>query len=76
MNEYVQHGRNGYLYNFEAPMPLDFVNLRTLCNQAAADVKDGHHAWQAQEKAILAYLASILSASQRVARWFRGLRKR
>lgn len=75
MNEYVQHRRNGYLYNFEAPMPLDFVNLPGLCKQAAADVKDGHRAWQSQEREILDYLASSPSTSARVARWLRGLRQ-
>jgi hypothetical protein len=58
MNEYIRHGRNGYLYHFDAPTPLDFANLRSLCEQAAADVNEGHRAWRSLESAILDYLAS------------------
>jgi len=67
MNEYVQHGRNGYLYDFDAPTPLDFSNLHALCKQAAADVKDGHDAWRSRERAILDYLASSPSLGMRSA---------
>lgn len=74
MNEYIQHGRNGYLYNIAAPMPLDFARLQALCKQAVMDVKHGHQAWRTQEEEILGYLASSQGMGTRIAGWLRRVR--
>jgi glycosyltransferase involved in cell wall biosynthesis len=58
MNEYIQHGRNGYLYASASPAPVDFSRLGTIREQALHDVSAGCLAWQAQEAALLAYLSS------------------
>lgn len=59
MNEYIQRGRNGYLYSPAMPSPLDFSGVRAIRAQALKDVAAGHLAWLSQEKEILAYLASV-----------------
>lgn len=76
MNEYIQHRRNGYLYDFEAPIALDFVNLPALCSQAASDVSAGHQAWLSQERGLLDYLNSSPSLGARVSTWLRRLLRR
>lgn len=57
MNEYVQHGVNGWLYDPDAPQPLDFSNLRSLREQALRDVSVGHARWLGSLPALIGYLS-------------------
>jgi hypothetical protein len=57
MNEYIQHGRNGYLYSYTAPKPIDLSELDTVRAQVLKDVTDGHCAWHSQEASVLEYIA-------------------
>lgn len=56
MNEYLRHGENGWLYNPDAPTPLDFSALRQLREQALRDVVTGHARWRASVPALISYL--------------------
>lgn len=56
MNEYLRHGENGWLYDPNAPTPLDFSGLRRLREQALRDVAAGHARWQASLPALISYL--------------------
>lgn len=56
MNEYLRHGENGWLYDPEAPQPLDFSKLRALREQALRDVSAGHARWLAGLPALISVL--------------------
>lgn len=58
MNEYVDHGRNGYLYDPAAPAAIDFSGVAAVRRQALADVAQGHAAWLETQARIIDFLAN------------------
>ena len=57
MNEYITHGRNGYLYDFAAPRPIDFASLPAVRECALRDVAAGHQRWLKDAPGILELIA-------------------
>lgn len=57
MNEYIRHGDNGWLYDPDAPRPLDFTGLRAIRERARRDLTDGHARWQASLPGLIGYLS-------------------
>jgi hypothetical protein len=53
MNEYIEHGVNGYLYDPARPRILDLRDVRLTGERAQASVVDGHRAWLASRERIL-----------------------
>lgn len=66
MNEYVKHGRNGWLYNLSAPRPLDFSRWSEFGDAGQMDVQRGHAAWLAQADEVAAFIAQPVTTA---ARW-------
>lgn len=56
MNEYIRHGRNGYLYSIEHPATVDFSNAAILREQAQHDVEAGYRQWQVQQNGLLDFI--------------------
>jgi glycosyltransferase involved in cell wall biosynthesis len=57
MNEYIQNGVNGLLYDPENPKPLDFSRAHELGKAARLSVQKGHDAWTASKKEIVSFLS-------------------
>jgi len=55
MNEYIQHGRNGMLYNLEKLKPLDFSATGMIADNAAETVDKGYRRWLEDREKILAF---------------------
>jgi hypothetical protein len=47
MNEYIQNGLTGYLYDPEAPVPVDFTRARACGENARLAVMEGRERWTA-----------------------------
>ncbi|MBA4284316.1 MAG: hypothetical protein C0434_02135 [Xanthomonadaceae bacterium] len=56
MNEYFRDGENGWLYDPDAPQPLDFSKLRAIREQARRDVAAGRARWLAGLPGLISYL--------------------
>jgi len=57
MNEYIQNGVNGLLYDPENPKPLDFSRAHELGKAARLSVQKGRDAWTASKKEIVSFLS-------------------
>jgi glycosyltransferase involved in cell wall biosynthesis len=66
MNEYIQHGHNGYLYSYAAPAPIDLSRLDAVRAQVLKDVSNGHFIWQSQESDVLEYIEQSKATKRRV----------
>jgi len=74
MNEYVSHGRSGWLYPLSAPLPLDFRDWAARGAAARADVAQGRVRWLAEQAGIADFVATPARADlrwrlRRLARW-------
>lgn len=58
MNEYIQHGVNGYLFSTAALKPVDFTQLTAVRERTLLSTVDGYQAWLHQEPQLLTYLSS------------------
>lgn len=66
MNEYIEHGRNGLLYDLDRPAPLDFSRAAELGRAARRRVEEGRAAWMARESEIAEFVARPASRSRTV----------
>lgn len=56
MNEYIQDGFNGYLYNIDDLRPIDFSNIDSIRENARYSIEQGNEEWQKQEKSIIDFI--------------------
>lgn len=56
MNEYLQHGVTGYLYDLAAPAAIDFGDLAGVRARAQAACEEGHRRWVAAAPALLEFV--------------------
>lgn len=73
MNEYLQHGVNGYLYDQRKPGPIDFSRLGEVGAQAGRDAAAGHARWIAAQAALVAF---IKDSDENNTSWWWRLRRR
>jgi glycosyltransferase involved in cell wall biosynthesis len=66
MNEYVEHGRGGWLYDLAAPRALDLQNWAACGRSAHAAVAAGRERWLREAAGIAAFVSA---APTRRARW-------
>lgn len=52
-NEYIEHGRNGLLYDPRNPVPLDFAAAREIGQRGRETVRNGHQRWEEEIPALL-----------------------
>ena len=63
MNEYIENGKNGLLYNPNDARPLEAVDIRTIQKNALKSVQDGYINWQKDKTRLLDWLANDLVPS-------------
>lgn len=57
MNEYIRHGVNGLLYDYDDLRPLDFSGFKTIGRNAHEFVKENYKKWSGAEEEIVNYIA-------------------
>ena len=76
MNEYIRHGENGYLYDPEKIVPIDFGDLARVRESALADVVSGSQDWIRQRAKLLEFIGASLPKEtlfERILTWGRRL---
>ncbi len=58
MNEYVQHGVNGFLYDLRNPEPLDFCHAKEMGRTARLTVESGYKRWIDSESRLIDFIGS------------------
>lgn len=56
MNEYIQHGKTGYLYNLQKPSKINLKNIRQIQKAAHEYIARGYMEWEAKKSDILKWL--------------------
>lgn len=62
MNEYIQDGKNGFLYDPERPSMLDFSNVLRLSQNAMDSSADGRERWRESEKELIDFVMTPRSS--------------
>ncbi len=58
MNEYIEHGKNGLLYNLRRPKPLDFSNAAQISKNARKRAEEGYANWNNSKMEIIDFINS------------------
>lgn len=66
MNEYIQHGETGFLYDLKNPHPVDFRNVRQIQQNAKNFIKEGHKRWEKEKYDILDWVESPVNLNSRL----------
>lgn len=53
MNEYIEDGVNGFLFDYKNPQPIDFKNLEQIQENSYQTVVKGYEKWQNEKKIII-----------------------
>lgn len=56
MNEYIENGITGYLYDIKNPQKIDLSNIKTVQENIIKKMQDGFNVWQQQQRDILVYI--------------------
>ena len=56
MNEYIQDGFNGYLYDVDDLRPIDFSNIDRVGENALLSIQKGYEEWRKQEMSIIDFI--------------------
>ncbi len=56
MNEYIQHGVNGYLADFRNPKPVDFSDIENIKKNAYKSSKEGYEKWLSERSSIIDFI--------------------
>lgn len=56
MNEYIEHGKNGFLYDLKHPEPIRVSDLRAVQQQARSSIEEGYARWTHERDTILIWL--------------------
>lgn len=56
MNEYIENGISGYLYDIEDPRKIDLSDIRIIQENIRGKMISGFNLWQHQQENILAYI--------------------
>jgi glycosyltransferase involved in cell wall biosynthesis len=56
MNEYIQHGVTGYLYNPKRPGQIDFTNAAIVGKKASEYIRHGYTLWLNQREEIVEFI--------------------
>ncbi len=58
MNEYIQNGVNGFLYDLENPKEIKIENIREIQENTAKFIQNGYKTWEANKYKILDWVES------------------
>lgn len=56
MNEYIIHGQNGLLYDYNSPAAIEKTDIRKLQRNALKTIKNGYKKWQKDKKKLIDWL--------------------
>jgi hypothetical protein len=56
MNEYIRHSRNGYLFDFQSPKPIDFGDISMVRRSAYESVVHGYEKWLSQSEGLVDWI--------------------
>lgn len=56
MNEYIVHGKTGYLCDFEKPQMIDLSNIEQVQKNAYEYMRNGYARWQKNKKSIIDFV--------------------
>lgn len=56
MNEYIQHGKTGYLYNLKKPSKIKLKNIREIQKSAHEYIAQGYAEWESKKLNILKWI--------------------
>lgn len=56
MNEYIQDGENGLLYDPKKPVPLDFSQADQIGMKARVSSEEGYRTWKEAEKGLIQFI--------------------
>lgn len=65
MNEYIEHGETGFLYEIDQPVQIQVSDVRAVQQQARAAIEEGYAGWQKEKKTIVRRVTTPVSVSQR-----------
>jgi len=63
MNEYIEHGRTGYLYDLKNPKPLEIDDVREIQKNVLEFMKDGYEKWNVEKENIFKWCEAPLKKS-------------
>ncbi|MDD3437174.1 MAG: glycosyltransferase [Candidatus Gastranaerophilales bacterium] len=58
MNEYIRHGINGYLFDFNNPTPMDFSDIDRVQKNSWEFCKQGYQKWLEEKSLIIEFIKS------------------
>lgn len=71
MNEYIQHGFTGLLYDDQSPQPLDFTQVEDICARTHQACRVGYEQWINSQTALVEYILMPNEEAYRgLGRWF------
>ena len=56
MNEYITHGKNGFLFNVKKPMPIEINDIKEIQKNAYYTVLNGRKKWEEKKHQILDFV--------------------
>ncbi len=64
MNEYIQDGINGYLYDFESKQSIKLKNIREIQKNAYKTIEEGYKRWIDEKKNIIKWIDECIPTPQ------------
>ncbi|QHI70286.1 glycosyltransferase [Tichowtungia aerotolerans] len=65
MNEYIVHGKTGYLYDPDNPVPLYIPDVKTIQMQTRSAIEKGYARWQSEKETIISRITASVSVNRR-----------
>lgn len=65
MNEYIEHGKTGLLYDLKHPKPFEEIDVRKIQHSSLQYIKDGYSQWSKQKFEIIRWLSVPVKISKR-----------
>lgn len=56
MNEYIEHGKTGYLYDLKNPKPIDLSNIEEVQKNAYQYMQEGYQKWERNKWKIIEFI--------------------
>jgi glycosyltransferase involved in cell wall biosynthesis len=64
MNEYIEHGKTGFLFDLEKPEAFDIKDVRAIQRDAYQFICEGHAAWEKEKHKIADWVTEPLRISR------------
>lgn len=74
MNEYIEHGKNGFLYELDDPVPIHVPDVRMIQRQARQSVEAGYAQWLRERESLIGRICAPVSVCRK--RLFASLARR